>query len=127
MHDLEFYVYIITNKRNGTLYIGHTDELGARMGQHIQGAFEGFAKDNNLKHLVWYESFQTRDEAFRTERRMKAWRRIWKLNLIEKTNPHWIDIYKSPQWPLPDKTEYPELWGRCMSHRIDPSFTVLDR
>ena len=124
MHDLEFYVYIITNKRNGTLYIGHTDNLTLRMEQHVRGDFEGFSKRYGLKYLIWYETHQTRNEAFTRERQLKEWRRDWKLELIEKENPHWIDIFKSPQWPLPDQTQFPELWKRCMDCRIDPNFVI---
>ena len=68
MFDKAFYIYIITNKRNGTLYIGHTDDLGHRMQQHINGVFEGFSKRYNLKYLVWFNSFETRDAAFKKER-----------------------------------------------------------
>lgn len=122
MIDRAFYVYIITNKRNGTLYIGHTDDLGIRMEEHIQGRYAGFSKRHGLKHLVWYEGFETRDAAFKKERQLKEWRRDWKLEVIERDNPHRIDVYKSPQWPLPDEKIYPQLWARCMDCRIDPSF-----
>jgi len=126
MMDLEFYVYIITNRRNGTLYIGHTDDLISRMEQHRDGHFEGFSKRYKLKHLVWFETHETREAAFKRERQIKAWQRSWKLELIEKDNPHWIDIFQSPQWPLPDKTIFPDLWKRCMDCRIDPSFIIRD-
>jgi len=62
MFDKLFYVYIITNFRNGTLYIGQTDDLGKRMGEHIHEVFEGFSKKYKLKSLVWFEEFETRIE-----------------------------------------------------------------
>ena len=124
MFDKAFYVNIITNKRNGTLYIGHTDDLGQRMGQHIDGVFEGFSKHYNLKHLVWFGSFETRDAAFKKERQMKAWKRQWKLELIEKENPHWIDIIQAPVWPLPDKIMFPELYDKAMEYRLDPKSSL---
>ena len=125
--DLGFYVYIITNKRNGTLYIGHTDDLGQRMEQHQYGTFEGFAKKYGLKHLVWFEVFETRDEAFKRERAMKAWKRKWKLEAIEKLNPNWIDIVQSPVWPLPDEKMFPELYQKAMDCKLDPSFRWDER
>ena len=126
MFNYEFYVYIITNRRNGTLYTGHTDDLGTRMGQHSNGVFDGFSKKHGLKHLVWFESYAAREDAFKRERQIKEWKRAWKLELIEKENPHWIDIIESPMWPLPEKQAFPELWAKCMACRLDPSFKVVD-
>ncbi len=118
MFDKVFYVYIVTNKRNGTLYIGFTDDLGQRMELHIAEVFDGFSKKYKLKSLVWFEEFETREEALLREKRMKAWDRDWKLELVEKFNPFWIDINKSPVWPLPDKDLFPELYETVMSHRL---------
>ncbi|WP_084168997.1 GIY-YIG nuclease family protein [Hellea balneolensis] len=87
-----FYVYIITNKRNGTLYIGQTDDIGARIEQHQNGIHKGFALKYGCTRLVWFEEHPTRDSAFRGERQMKAWRRSWKIELIETANPHWLVI-----------------------------------
>ena len=125
MFDLAFYVYIITNKRNGTLYTGHTDDLSARMEQHIHGVFEGFSKKYHLQHLVWFESHATREAAFTRERQIKEWKRAWKLELIETENPYWIDIIQSPVWPLPNKNMFPDLWNKSMDCRIDPSFKII--
>ena len=121
MFDKLFYVYIITNFRNGTLYIGQTDDLGKRMGQHIHEVFEGFSKRHKLKSLVWFESFEAREEALVREKRMKSWHRKWKLRLIEEFNPNWIDINKSPVWPLPDQTIFLEVYARCLACRLDPN------
>jgi len=96
-----FYVYIITNKKDGVLYIGHTDNLPQRLEQHERGVFEGFSKKYNLKRLVWYAEFETRDEAFTEERRMKKWNRAWKIEAIEKSNPKWDDLRRDFGW-LPD-------------------------
>jgi putative endonuclease len=90
---MPFFVYILASKRNGTLYIGSTDSLVRRVGQHREGLIPGFTNRYGVKTLVWYETFDTRDDAFRRERQMKVWRRAWKIELIEKTNPGWRDLY----------------------------------
>lgn len=92
INKIMFYVYIITNKPRGTLYIGQTDDIVKRMWEHKNKTRQGFAKHYNLTQLVWIESFETRDAAFYTERRMKKWYREWKINLIEKHNPDWEDL-----------------------------------
>ena len=124
MLDKGFYVYIITNQRNGTLYIGHTDNLGQRIEQHKRGVFEGFSKRYGLKHLVWFEVFETRGSAFKKERQLKAWKRKWKLELIETLNPYWIDIVAAPVWPLPDEKLFPELFSKAMEFRLDPKSSL---
>ncbi|MDQ0465697.1 putative endonuclease [Caulobacter ginsengisoli] len=88
---MAFAVYILASQRNGTLYIGHTDDLATRMGQHKDGVFEGFTAKYDVKTLVWYEYFDSREEAFQRERRMKKWNRAWKIELIERFNPGWRD------------------------------------
>nr|WP_321359861.1 GIY-YIG nuclease family protein [uncultured Hyphomonas sp.] len=90
---MSFYVYIIANRRNGTLYTGHTDNLAARVWQHRTGAFRGFAARYGCRRLVWYEVHDDRDSAFLRERRIKEWKRDWKLKLIEERNPRWEDLY----------------------------------
>ena len=90
---MAFYVYILASQRNGTLYIGSTDSLVRRVTQHREGLTPGFTSRYGVKTLVWYEAFDTRDDAFRRERQMKVWRRAWKIELIEKTNPGWRDLY----------------------------------
>jgi len=90
---MAFYVYILASKRNGTLYIGSTDNLIKRICEYRDGARPGFTKDHAVKTLVWYEAFGTRDCAFRRERQMKEWQRLWKLRLIERTNPGWRDLF----------------------------------
>ena len=90
---MAFYVYILASQRNGTLYIGSTDSLARRITQHREGLTPGFTSRYGVKTLVWYETFDSRDDAFRRERQMKVWRRAWKIELIEKTNPGWRDLY----------------------------------
>ena len=91
---MAFYVYILASKRNGTLYIGSTDSLTRRIWEHREGLRPGFTKDHGVTMLVWYQAFDTRGGAFRRERQMKEWQRLWKLRLIERTNPGWRDLYE---------------------------------
>jgi putative endonuclease len=90
---MAFYVYILASKRNGTLYAGMTDDLVKRTWQHRAGIIDGFAKEHEVKILVWYECHDTRDAALIRERQIKKWNRIWKLELIEKDNPAWRDLW----------------------------------
>lgn len=90
-----FYVYIITNKRGGTLYIGHTDDLVRRMWEHKNKTREGFSAKYNLNKLVWYDMFETREDALNNERRMKEWKRAWKIEKIIEHNPEWNDLTES--------------------------------
>lgn len=89
---MAFYVYIVTNQRNGTLYISHTDDIERRAHEHRNGVIRGFASKYGCRRLVWYDTFGTRDAALTRERQMKAWRREWKISLIEKDNPGWRDL-----------------------------------
>ena len=86
-------VYIMTNKRHGTLYIGVTADLIARVGQHRDGAVEGFTKRHGLNRLVWYEQHETVVGAIQREKSLKKYKREWKLNLIERDNPQWDDLF----------------------------------
>lgn len=88
-----FYVYILANTRNGTIYVGSTDDLARRVLEHRDGVRAGFTKRHALHRLVWWEAHHSRDSAFRRERRIKEWRRTWKLMLIEAGNPTWRDLY----------------------------------
>ena len=90
---MAFYVYIVANKRNGTLYIGLTDDLVKRVWQHREGLLPGFTKRYGLKLLAWFEQHESRESAFQREREMKKWNRAWKLDLIEKQNPGWRDLW----------------------------------
>jgi putative endonuclease len=113
-----FCTYIATNKRNGTLYTGHTDNILQRADQHLNGKFAGFSQRYGCKYIVWFEEHVSRDEAFKRERRIKEWRRAWKLALIEEANPHWIDVVAAPVWPLPDPARFPEVYARCLGFAL---------
>ena len=89
---MSFSVYIIASRRNGTLYIGQTDDLLRRIWEHQTGALPGFARKYGLKHLVWFEQHESRQAAFARERQLKKWNRAWKLNLIQTGNPEWRDL-----------------------------------
>ena len=91
---MSFYVYILASKRNGTLYIGMTDDLVRRIWQHRDGILPGFTKRYGVKTLVWYELHESRDSAFARERQLKKWNRAWKLKLIEERNPAWRDLWE---------------------------------
>ncbi|MCD8351816.1 MAG: GIY-YIG nuclease family protein [Planctomycetaceae bacterium] len=88
------YVYIMTNERNGTLYVGVTSNLPVRVAKHRDGYFGGFTADYKLDRLVWYERHETMAAAILREKRIKKWNRLWKLKLIEEVNPEWEDLYE---------------------------------
>ncbi len=91
---MAFYVYIVANKRNGTIYIGSTDDLAERIWKHKIKAFAGFTAKYGCDKLMWFEAHETRESAFIRERRMKEWLRSWKIMLIEEANPTWDDLYE---------------------------------
>ena len=88
-------VYIKSSKRNGTLYTGVTSDLIKRVWQHKNSITDGFTKQYNVHMLVWYEIHSTMESAINREKRLKSWDRKWKLDLIEKMNPDWQDLYDS--------------------------------
>ena len=85
-------VYILASQRNGTLYVGVTSNLMARIFQHREGVVAGFTRRYGVKLLVWLEAHSTMDSAILREKQMKKWNRAWKLQLIEKDNPAWRDL-----------------------------------
>jgi len=87
-------VYIMASKRYGTLYTGVTADLSRRSFEHREGLYPGFTKKYGLKLLVWYEHHDLMDGAIAREKQLKAWRRDWKIDLIEKFNPTWRDLYE---------------------------------
>lgn len=89
-----FHTYILASGRNGTLYTGSTDDLARRVYQHREKMIPGFTARYGVNMLVWFEPHETREGAFRRERRIKEWRRSWKLHLIEEMNPDWRDLYE---------------------------------
>jgi putative endonuclease len=89
---MSFFVYILASRRNGTLYIGMTDNLARRIWEHRSEIVPGFTKKYGIKTLVWYELHESRENAFQRERQLKKWNRAWKLELIERLNPDWRDL-----------------------------------
>lgn len=85
-------VYLMVSKRNGTLYLGVTSNLLQRVAQHRTGALGGFTREYGVKTLAWFEQHSTMEHAIQREKRIKKWRRAWKLELIETENPTWRDI-----------------------------------
>jgi putative endonuclease len=90
--DLDPVVYLLASRRNGTLYVGVTSNLVQRIAQHRDGTFGGFTADHDVKRLVWFEQHVTMEHAIGREKQIKKWRRGWKLDLIERTNPDWRDL-----------------------------------
>ena len=91
--EKQFYVYILANKRNGTLYLGVTSDLVKRVWQHKNGWVQGFTKKYGVKKLIYYEIYETAENAITREKQLKKWRRAWKLELIEEQNSQWRDLY----------------------------------
>ena len=94
-------VYIITNHKNGTLYIGVTSDLIKRILQHKNKVVDGFSKQNNLICLVYYEMHDNMESAITREKQMKKWKREWKIRLITEMNPNWHDLYDCINGLLP--------------------------
>ena len=88
-----FYVYILASQKNGTLYIGVTSNLPERIFEHKTEITGGFTTEYGVKTLVYYEVFDDFENAVIREKNMKAWKRDWKLEVIEKQNPNWRDLY----------------------------------
>ena len=93
MKHKTFAVYIMASWRNGTLYVGVTSDLLKRVHQHKEGTYDGFTKKYSVNRLVWYEIHDNAEAAITREKHMKAWKRIWKIRVIEEKNPEWMDLY----------------------------------
>ncbi|MBI2850799.1 MAG: GIY-YIG nuclease family protein [Chloroflexi bacterium] len=89
-----YYVYILASKRNGTLYVGFTSDLLKRVYEHKNDFVDGFTKKYGVHTLVFYETCDGHDGALQREKQIKEWKRRWKIELIEKANPEWRDLYK---------------------------------
>jgi putative endonuclease len=83
----------LASQRNGTLYVGVTSDLVKRIWQHKNDLIEGFTNQHQVHTLVWYEVHETMESAIAREKNIKAWKRLWKLDLIEGSNPGWNDLY----------------------------------
>ncbi len=90
-----YFVYIVTNKKDGTRYVGVTSDLLKRVAEHKSGMIKGFTQRYNLHRLVYFEAFGDVDLALHPEKMMKEWQRGWKVELIEKENPNWDDLYET--------------------------------
>ena len=91
----QYYVYILASKRYGTLYIGVTSDLKRRVYEHKEKKLDGFTKEYNITNLVWYEATENIESAIKKDKQLKAWQRQWKVELIEKSNLEWRDLYPS--------------------------------
>ena len=90
---MTYYIYILASKRNGTLYIGMTNNLLRRVYEHKNALVDGFTKKYSVKSLVYYEQIDDVNSAILREKRLKTWKRAWKIKLIEDFNPTWKDLY----------------------------------
>jgi putative endonuclease len=88
-----FHVYMLASRRHGTLYIGVTNDLGRRVGEHKQKLLPGFTSRYDVDRLVWYEAYDRILDAIAREKSLKKWHRDWKIRLIEADNPNWLDLY----------------------------------
>ncbi|HUX79686.1 MAG TPA: GIY-YIG nuclease family protein [Alphaproteobacteria bacterium] len=92
---MQYFVYIMTNKPRGTLYIGITNDLIRRVHEHKTGLIDGFTKKYNLKNLCYFEIHDYVYNALQREKNLKHWRREWKINVIEEVNPQWKDLWET--------------------------------
>jgi putative endonuclease len=90
---LVFFVYILSSRPHGTLYVGNTDNLMRRIWEHKSHSVAGFTAKYRVDQLVWFEAHETRASAWAREKQKKEWKRAWKIELIERENPHWADLY----------------------------------
>ena len=91
--ETRFYVYILASQPRGALYIGVTNDLIRRVYEHREAVVDGFSKRYGVKRLVYFETHDSIEAAIKREKKLKHWRREWKLNLIERDNPDWFDLY----------------------------------
>jgi putative endonuclease len=92
----QYYIYILASQKNGTLYIGVTNNIERRVLEHKEKINEGFSSRYNISRLVYFETFQYINDAILREKRLKKWNRQWKINLIEEENKEWNDL--SEDW-----------------------------
>jgi len=90
-----FFVYLLSSKPQGTLYAGMTDDLMRRVYEYKIKAVPGFTAKYSVDRIVWFEGHETLESAFGREKQIKEWKRAWKIELIERDNPHWADLYCS--------------------------------
>jgi putative endonuclease len=90
---MQYYIYILASKKNGTLYIGVTSDLLRRIYEHKNDLVDGFTQKFAVHNLVYLETTESIESAISREKQLKKWNRAWKINLIEKSNPAWNDLY----------------------------------
>jgi len=90
---MPYFVYLLARKKDGTLYLGVTNDLARRVHEHKSKQNIGFTSRYDVDRLVWYEEFEWVNDAIEREKRVKKWRRAWKIELIEDMNPEWKDLY----------------------------------
>lgn len=111
---MHFFVYILTNKKYGTLYVGQTVSMEARIWQHKNNIGSAFTQKYKLDKLVYYEQAVDRDAAKLREKQIKEWKRDWKINLIENMNPHWRDLLSSY-----DDNRHVAEWAPAFAGEVD--------
>jgi putative endonuclease len=92
---LSYYVYLLASQKNGTLYAGVTNDLVRRVHEHRSDLVDGFSRQHGVHRLVWFEAGESVEAAIRKEKQIKNWKREWKVQLIQKENPDWLDLYES--------------------------------
>lgn len=92
---MAFYVYILASRRDGAIYVGITNDLVRRVYEHRIKAVPGFTTKYNITRLVWFDIYDDPVSAISREKELKKWKRAWKVQLIEKDNPNWDDLYES--------------------------------
>jgi putative endonuclease len=90
-----FYVYLLSSQPHGTVYVGKTTDLLKRVWEHKNKVVSSFTAKYGVDRLVWFEVHESLEAAFRREKQIKSWKRTWKIQLIEKDNPDWVDLYGS--------------------------------
>jgi len=93
MSNKDFYIYMMSNKKNGTIYKGMTSDLLKRISEHRAGIGSSFTKKYKIKNLVWYRHCGNWQDAVQWEKKLRSYPRQWKINLIEEDNPSWLDLY----------------------------------
>ena len=116
-----YVVYILTNKKNSSLYIGVTNNLRRRIIEHKLGIIEGFSKTYNLKKLIYFEQFECIEDAINREKKLKNWHRDWKINLIKEKNPYWSDLYIKVYGPI-DK----EYQNYILNYHLEKKSKIKD-
>jgi len=92
---MSYYLYILANGKHGTLYIGVTNDLLRRTYEHKEHLLKGFTKKYDVTQLVYFEQFDDIEAAITREKKLKHWNRDWKIELIERTNPNWVDLFEN--------------------------------